>query len=401
VTSPTIPGLNDRPVQIHVLRSRATLAAIVGLVACGLGLVVNREQFFRSYLVAFLFWLGVGIGCQSVLMIHHMTGGRWGLVIRRFLEAGTRVLRLSWVLFLPLLLGLKTIYSWADPSRILDHELAAAVAHKHAYLNVPFFLGRAVFYFAVWALLAHVLNRWSAELDATGGDLKIGRRLRGVSGAGLVLMGLTITFASVDWAMSLDPTWFSTIYGILFMVGQTLSAFSLVLMLVAWMGEERPLASVVSREAAHDLGKLYFAFIMLWAYIAVSQLIIVWSGNLPEEITWYVRRSQGGWQLVAAFLILFHFVAPFLLLLSRDLKRNARLLGGLAMGLFVARIVDLYWLVGPELSHGGPLRPHWLDLAALVGVGGAWLLVFAAELEKRPLLPIGEPELRDALEGAA
>jgi hypothetical protein len=384
------------PPQIAVLRQRAQIAAGIGVVALGIGALIDTTQFFRSYLYAFLFWLGVGIGCQSILMIHHLTGGLWGLGIRRMLEAGSRVLRLSWLGFLPLVFGLKRLYIWADPSRA-DGELHELIEHKHLFLNVPFFLGRAAIYFAVWALLATLLNKWSLEQDATTGDVKLARRLRGVSGVGLVLMGLTITFAAIDWAMSLDPAWFSTMYGITFMVGQALSAFTLILILVSWLRDQEPLRAVITASAAHDLGKLYFAFIMLWGYVNVSQFIIVWSGNLPEEIPWYLRRNSGGWHALTLVLVLLHFVLPFLLLLSRGLKRNAGMLGLVASWMLVARLLDLFWVVGPELHVGNAFRPHWLDLAAVAGIGGVWLASFAWQLATRPLLAQGDPELRDVL----
>jgi hypothetical protein len=262
-------------------------------------------------------------------------------------------------------------------------------------LNTPFFLGRALFYFLVWAVLAHLLSRLSVQQDR-GWTMAAARRLRGLSGGGLLLMGLTITFASVDWGMSLDPRWFSTIYGVLFMVGQALSALALCIVVLALLGGEPPLARAVSAQVMHDLGKLLFAFVMLWAYVNLSQFLIVWSGNLPEEIPWYIARWRGSWQAVALLLLLAHFALPFLLLLSRDVKRNAALLASVAGGILAMRLLDLYWLVGPELHEAGRAF-HWLDLAATLGVGGIWLHAFARELSAAPLLPLADPELEAAL----
>jgi hypothetical protein len=276
---------------------------------------------------------------------------------------------------------------------------------KQAYLNVPFFLARAAFYFAVWIGLAFAIDRASMELDATAGDdrryLRVSRRLRGIGGAGLLLLGLTITFSSVDWAMSLDPHWFSTVYGVLFMVGQALSAMALVIILVARLGGRDPLARVLEPTVVHDLGKLMLAFVMLWAYIHVSQWIIVWSANIAEEVPWYVRRLHGGWQWLALALVVLHFALPFLLLLSRDLKRDARRLAPVAAGVLAMRVLDLYWLVAPDapLGHAGGhgLHVHWMDLTAIVGVGGLWLWFFAGRLAGRPLLSLGEPDIRARL----
>ncbi len=397
---------NDAPVfppQLDGLAVRARTVCVGAGLLFVIGGLMNPAQGLRSYLFAFLFWLGLGIGCQSLLMIHHLSGGRWGIGIRRILEAGSRTLRYAVVGFLPLAAGVGQVFPWTHP-----HENDVLLQKKLLYLNVPFFLARAAFYFASWGILAELLSKWSLARDHTG-DARYTDRLQGLSGGGLVLMGLTITFASVDWAMSLNPHWFSTIYGILFMVGQTLSALAFVIVLVARIGPERPLDAVISKESVHDLGKLLFAFVMLWAYISLSQFLIIWSANLPEEVPWYVGRLSHGWQYVAMLLLFFHFVLPFALLLSRDLKRNARALAAVAGALLVIRLVDLYWLLAPDLiaaatphepGHASPpvqLAGHWLDLVAPLFLGGLWLWLFSRELLSRPLLTPGDPELQELL----
>jgi hypothetical protein len=385
------------PPAIDVLQRRAYAVGAAGLIAALIGALTNTSQFFHSYLLAFLFWNGIVLGCLSLLMIQHLTGGRWGLAIRRLLEAATRTVPVMALLFLPVAFGMKRIYPWAAPE-LFDPTIRHAAELKHLYLNVPFFLGRAAFYFAVWFGLSLVLNRWSLEEDS-GWDLRRSRRMRGVSGGGLLLMGLTITFMSVDWAMSLDPRWFSSIYGMLFMIGTALSALSFCIVLIALVGTERPVSVVADAETIHDLGKLMLAFVMVWAYISFSQFLIIWSGNLPEEITWYLRRFNTGWRFVGLFLVVFHFALPFLLLLSRNLKRRPRTLARIAAIVLLARLVDLAWLVQPELrSSGFPI--HWLDVALAAGLGGVWLGVFAGQLKTRPLLPVGEPEVREILAGA-
>jgi hypothetical protein len=358
---------------------------------------------YRSWLFGFLFWTGIALGCLSITLIHDLTGGLWGLVIRRLLEAGSRTLPYLAVVFLPVAFGLSHVYPWARPDEVAADPL---LQHKALYLNAPFFLARSVFYFGVWLLISYLQARWSDELDRGGNYLKTSRRLRGLGGAGLLLMGLTITFSAIDWGMSLNPHWFSTVYGVLFMVGQALSAMSFVIVCVARIGDLEPLSRVLRKEQVHDLGKLMLAFVMLWAYISFTQFLIIWAGNLPEEIPFYILRLQGGWQYLALALVLFHFVLPFAVLLSRDLKRNASRLAVLAGLVLVVRAVDLYWLIAPDLAggHGGAapgLQPHWLDLAALLAVGGAWLFLFGRELRARPLLPVGEPEIKELLEARA
>jgi hypothetical protein len=373
------------------------VAGVAGAAVLLLGAFLQPDQFFRSYLFGYLFWVGIMIGCLSLIMIQHLTGGIWGLVIRRFLEAGSRTVWVAALLFLPIAVGVPRIFPWARPEAQAD----ALIQAKHLYLNVPFFLGRAVFYFGVWAALAWCLSTWSRQLDAAP-SLRLERRLRSLSGGGLLLMGFTITFSSIDWGMSLNPHWFSTVYGVMFMVGQVLSTMALVIALLAAMGHEPPLGPAVRPSAVHDLGKLMLAFVMLWAYINLSQFLIIWSANLPEEIPWYIQRLRGGWQWMALVLVVFHFALPFLLLLSRDLKRNAMLLGRVAMGVLAVRLIDLFWLIAPDLQghHAAHLSVHWLDLAAPVGVGGVWLFVFARELKTRPLLP-RDQELEDFMAAPA
>jgi hypothetical protein len=385
------------PERLGRLRRPALWAGVGGLVLSVAGALFDPGQFFRSYLLAFLFVANIAIGCLSITMIHHLTGGYWGLAIRRLLEAGTRTLPWAALAFLPLAFGLPHVYPWARPEAAQDPILQA----KRLYLNPAFFLARAAFYFAVWILLARALNRASAAIDAGAPYLRTSRRLRGLSGGGLVLMGLTITFSSVDWGMSLDPHWLSTIWGILFMVGQALAAMSLVVVIVAFLGPQTPLAPLLrATPALHDLGKLLFAFVMLWAYVSYSQFLIIWSGNLPEEVPWYLHRFHGGWRALALALVVFQFVLPFLLLLSRNLKQDPRRLGAVAAGLLLMRLADVYWLVGPELHHEGGALGYVLDLTALAGLGGLWFFAFTREVAERSLLPIGEPDLREVLEPA-
>ena len=386
------------PAQVDQLQKRAVIAAVVGVLACaGLGFA-NPAQFYRSYLVAYLFWANVAVGCLSLTLIHNLTGGFWGLVARRVLEAGTRTLILLPALFLPVVLGMHELYIWSDAEVVAND---AMLKEKSPYLNTPFFLGRALFYFVVWAGLAHLVNKWSRALDA-GPNLKLERKLRGIGGGGLLLMGLTITFAAVDWAMSIDPHWFSTIYGVIFMIGQALAALTFTILVMAALIREKPFAGVVEPSHVHDLGKLMLAFTMLWAYMHLSQFLIIWSGNLPEEIPFYLRRSQGGWQYLAQLIVIFHFALPFLMLLSRDLKRNVKTLATIAGLVFAMRYADLFWLLAPNLTREQlpPLSVHLLDLAAFLAVGGLWLGFFAWQLKDRPLLPIGDPEIRALLEEA-
>jgi hypothetical protein len=368
---------------------RPALLGGLGALALGLiGAIFAPQQFFRSYLIAYLFWCGIALGSLAILMLQHITGGAWGAVIRRVLESATRTLPLLALLFLPLVFGLSHLYEWAQPEHVAHDEI---LQHKAIYLNVPFFLARAALYFGVWLLLARFLNRWSLEQDSIPQEQQ-GVRLEYLSRGGLLLYSLTMTFASIDWVMSLEPHWFSTIYGLLFVGGQVLSAFAFVIPILMLLTDRPPMSEIVSADQFQDLGKLLLAFIMLWAYFSFSQFLIIWAGNLPEETPWYVNRLHGGWQWIGVAQIVLHFALPFGILLSRDLKRNARLLSMVAIGVVSMRFVDLYWLVTPAFSPRA-LSVHWLDLATLVGVGGVWLAFFVNQLKGRPLLPLQDPSL--------
>lgn len=356
---------------------------LAALALCAAGSFLNPAQFLRSYLVAFLFWMGIALGSAAVVMLHHLVGGRWGFVIRRVLEAATGTLPAMAVLMLPLLFGVRTLYHWTHPAG--DHLLE----HKAPYLNVPFFLLRAAIYFAVWIAVTRLLNRWSVQQDHTG-DPTLVRRMQLLSGPGLLLYGLTVTFASIDWAMSLEAHWFSTIYGMMFMVGQGLSTLAFATSVLILLARYKPLSDVITPDHFHDLGNLMFAFVMLWAYVAFSQFLIIWSGNLAEEIPWYLARLRGGWQWIALILVVFHFFLPFVLLLMRSVKRRRQVLARVAVAVIVLRLVDMFWLITPAF-HPGNLTIHWMDLLAPIGLGGLWLASFLANLKRATILPLHDP----------
>ncbi len=387
-------GVDSFPSGIARLRRRSLIAGLVALTVCGIAAVAAPAQFFRSYLVAYLFWSGICLGSLAVLMLHHLTGGAWGLLIRRPLEAATMTMPLVAVLVVPILVGIPELYAWSHAASVAADP---TLQHKRAYLNVPFFIARTASYFIIWIALTSLMNRWSREQDRTGAPA-LARRLYNISGPGLVIYGLTVTFASLDWVMSLEPDWFSTIYSLLFMVGQVLAALAFVIALLGIVVARSPLAVLASPQHMRDLGNLLLTFVILWAYMAYSQFLIIWSGNLTDEIPWYLRRLAGGWEWIAVALIVLHFAVPFFALLSREVKRRVGVLSSLAGALLVLRFVDLYWTVDPAFDAG--VRVHWLDLAAVIGVGGVWVAMFVRQLEARPLLPLHDPGLSDAVRHA-
>ena len=377
------------------IQKPALIVGAVGAVLCLAGAVTSPEQFYRSYLVGFLFWAGISLGCFAVLLLHHIFGAAWGFVVQRMLEAGTRTFALLAVLFLPLLLGLHHLYEWTHADVVAGDPVLQA---KSAYLNVGFFVGRAVFYFLAWMGIAALLNRWSQQLDQ-GGAPALADRLKNSGPPGLLVYGLTVTFATVDWVMSLDPHWYSTMFALIFIAGQVLSTLAFVVLAMRLLGEHQPLADVLRPAHLHDLGNLMLAFTMIWAYVSFSQFLIIWSGNLPETITWYKDRSEGGWQWVALGLILFGFALPFAILLSRFVKRRARLLAIVAGLVLLMRWVELLWVVQPTFRPG-EIGFHWLDLAAPLAIGGLWLWFYARQLKSRPLLPQLDPRMKEAFADA-
>ncbi len=379
------------PPALDRLGNLSLAVGVVGAVLLALGFFSSRELFFRAYLVGWTFWLSIALGSLALSMVHHLSGGGWGLPIRRILEAASRTLLPLGVLFVPLLFGLGSLYPWARPDRVAgDHVLE----HRAVYMNPLAWGLRALLFFLVWLALAFALSRWSRRQDATG-DPGLIRKMRRVAAPGLVLYVFTITLASIDWLMTVNPHWYSTMYGIWFLGGQGVGALSFLILISLFLSRRDPMDEVLVQRHFHDYGKLLLAFTMLWAYFSVSQLLIVWSGNIPEEVIWYHDRLNGGWQWVGLAIALLHFGLPFLLLLSRDLKRDAGLLAWVAGLLLVMHWVDLYWNVVPAFS-AGELTLSWLDVVAPVALGGLWVWLFVRELKTRPLLPVRDPYLEEA-----
>jgi hypothetical protein len=371
---------------------RLLIAGGLGAVVSLAGLFFDVTQFLQSYLMAYMLCLGVTLGSLALGMVHQLSGGAWGVVIRRPIGAAARVLPVMTLLFLPIALGMNHLYVWTNADLVARDE---ALRHKHLYLNTPFFLVRAAVYFIVWNGLSYFLNAWSLEQDRTA-EPRLARRMQLLSGGGLVAYGLTITFASFDWLMSLEPHWFSTIYGVLIVGGQGLSSLAFLIAALVWLSRRPPLNRIVAPAHFHDLGNLMLAFVMLWAYFAFSQYLIIWSGNLPAEISWYLHRLQTGWRAVGLTLILFHFSAPFVVLLSRRAKREPDLLVRIAIGVLMVRLIDLFWLIAPEFHRTG-ISVSWLDVVLPLTLGSIWLACFIRQLRGRPLLPVHDPEFEEAL----
>ena len=382
------------PVSSTIQQRSLLVGGLFGVLSI-IGALISPDRFYAAYLLGFMLWVGLSLGCLALLMLVHMTGGDWGQAVRRILEAGTRTVPLMAVLFVPVILGIRHLYVWAQPDKIAHDKHLQEITR--AYLNPGFFIARAVLYFAIWILLSWLLNKWSAEQDNPP-VRDMGHRFRVLSGPGLVLYAFTLAFAAIDWVMSLNPDWISTIYGLLFLAGECLSAVCFVVVIVAILHRYRPVSEFMKPDYVHDYGKLMLTFIMVWAYFSFSQWLIIWAGNLPDEISWYLRRLHGGWQIVGLLLVVFHFSVPFALLLSRPLKRNVAKLVYLAAFLMIMRYVDMFWYVEPTFHEGFVLS--WLDIVLPIAMGGFWFALFFRNLRQRTLLPLYDLHTVPVLEPA-
>ncbi len=379
--------------------------AVVGMFIPPLTPANGFRHLMHSYLVSYIFWVGITLGSLGLLCVTFVARGAWGVTIRRILEAAVKTLPLMAILFVPIALGMHSLFHWSHEEVMNPSSPAydAILADKLPYLTPFWFNVRAVIYFATWGIFAYLLAyRWSPEQDRTGAP-GLHRLFRYTAGPGIVAFALTLTFAAVDWVMSLDPHWYSTIFGILFMGGYGLSALAFCIVVLVLLARVEPMRSILTRTHFHDLGKLMLAFIMLWAYFNLSQFLIIWSANLPEEIPWYLRRMSGGWEFVGFALFLFHFAVPFVLLLSRRAKRTLLIVGSIAGVVLFMRLVDAFYLIAPEANHahGDPNVPTFIGhlhfslpyLAMPIGMGGLWLALFLWNLRRLPLLPVNDPLL--------
>ncbi|HET6568163.1 MAG TPA: hypothetical protein VFG50_09375 [Rhodothermales bacterium] len=377
--------------RIRRIQHISLLVGVVLLIVLVIGALLDVRSFFRAYLFGFVFWTFLAVGCLGVLMLHHVVAGPWGFAVQRYLEAGARTFPLLAALFIPLIFGLRAIYPWLHPEMLAAFEV---LRHKQPYLNVPFFLIRTLLYFVLWSVFGFLLSSYSRRLDREG-DVSRVPAMRKLSAGGLVVFFLTATFSAIDWVMSIAPEWHSTIYGFLVMSGEGLSALSFVTVLFAWIGQYAIPEEHARHQLLQGLGNLILAFISLWAYMSFAQLIIIWSGNLPTEVRWYMSRTTEAWFIVTLVVVILHFTIPFVLLLFRQMKREPKLLGYLALFIFAMRAVEVLWLIKPSFQWevGQPVGVSWLDPVALLGLGAIWFAEFLRQIRKARLLPYRDPRM--------
>ncbi len=362
--------------------------ALVGAAVLGFG---NATGFFQSYLMAFLFCVGLSLGAFILMVVQHMAGGSWGALISRPLEAAVALLPLMAILFVPLLFGMDRLFVWTDADYLASHAL---VANKTAYLNVPFFIVRAVIYFGVWTLAALLYRRLSARQDEVGHDGgKLGYRMKSMSGMWVVVYVMTMTFAGIDWAMSVTPMWFSGIYSVILMISQAITAMAfIILVLISLAGRNASIDALLTPKRLQDLGNFLMAFTMFWAYTQVSQLIIIWSNNIVETAEWYVIRLGPEWVGLAAFLLFFGFFAPFMILFSRWVKRKRRTLAIVAVWAIFVQILNIVWFLVPAFGRSGS-QITLIDILMFAGMFLVWLAAYARMLSSRNVLPVNDPRL--------
>lgn len=406
--------MNDQTrAKLNGMQMTALLLGVGGLIGFGIGFAneETRGRALQSYLFAYFIPLGFALGSLGLTMINYLTGGFWGLGARRLFQAGIRTIPLMALLFVPLAYAMMTqphggggdghghgsywIYPWTDPAFAEAHRAIYSPA-KEGWLSGPFVVLRAALYFLSWTVTGYWILRNARKYDETG-DARADGMTRTISGPGFLLFFLTMTFAAFDWAMSVQPLWFSTMYGVIFLVGQGLSTFAFAIIFLARVRHIEPFRNFAKPNLFADLGTLLFATVMLWAYTSFSQFLIIWSGNLTEEAPWYVLRTSHGWQAIGLALVALHFALPFFLLLMRRIKKDASYVTLVAALLIVMRFVDVYWQVMPPF-HAEGIAFHWLDVVVPLGLTGLWVAYFVNRLKAHPLTsPRQELQLEAAL----
>lgn len=380
--------------NVRATLDRLMLPLLIGGAALLAGVIIGGffagDMFFRAWMFAWVFWLGVPLGALAVIMLHHMTGGGWGYLIRRFGEAAALALPVLAVLFIPILLGYRYVFPWADPHFAHD----AVVQHKTVWLNFPFWTVRFIVYFAVFFLIAWALRRTSLATDKPGDITPLLNRFQRISAPGILIYFVLMALASVDWIISREPHWYSTVFGFFVCISQSITGLCFLIVIVAVFSRDEEYGRVIRPNYLNDMGNVLLTFVILWAYLGLSQFLIIWLGDIQHEITWYIQRTDGGWRWVGGALIAFHFLVPFLLLLQRPLKRKLPGLVSIATFMFFIHVLDAAFVITP--SGHSPHHAGWwalaqaMNLGAWLGMGGVYVAVFLWILRRAPILPIGD-----------
>jgi hypothetical protein len=371
----------------------ALIASIAGLVLSIFGYFLDSKHFFYSYLVAYVFWASIMLGALFFTMLNHISGATWNIVLRRILEHVMNTVPLMAILFLPVLLGLHDLYHWSHEEVVANDAL---LQKKTPYLNAPFFIIRALLYFSIWYVLSKTLFRTSIIQDEDFQPAQI-KKMRKISAPGIVLFAITSTFAAFDWLMSLDPHWYSTIFGLYIFAGSFLSILAVLVIFGLALRNKKILHDVITVEHYHDLGKYLFGFTVFWGYMAFSQYFLIWYANIPEETIWYLHRWEGTWKYITMLLVFGHFLLPFITLMPRAAKRNLKFMKLIGVWILVMHYFDIYWIVMPTIYEHG-FHFSWIDLTTFVGISGIFLYYFWSKYFSRALVPVNDPHLKDSIE---
>jgi len=388
-----VNALKLPPIDTGKLQLGALVVGLIALAGAAILGFTTAGSFFESYLMSYMFILGLSLGSLMLVFVVHLAGGSWGALILRPLEAAVSLIPLLALLFIPILFAMKDLYPWTDPAFVAAWPMVEA---KTAYLNTPFFIARAVAVFAIWTLGAFLYRSLSRRQDETSVESQAGRagyRMKSMAGLWVVLYILSMTFAAFDWAMSVTPTWFSGIYPGILMASQVISALALIILVMVALAKVNPtIDKLLTPKRLQDLGNLLMAVTMFWAYTHISQLIIQWSNNVSETATWYYSRLGPDWVGFSAFILFFGFFAPFMILFSRWVKRRRRALSIVAVWALVVQLMNIYWILAPEFQRSGA-QLTLIDVLLTVGMVGIWVALYARALGARNVLPANDPRL--------
>lgn len=373
---------------------------VLGLAGAGAGFFADHAQFLHSYTSAYMWALSLTLGALFFTVLQHLVGAHWSVVVRRIAESIMAVIPLFAILLLPILSGVfghhdpgvPALYHWADHEAVLHDEVLAA---KSGFLNPTFFMIRIVIYFAIWIGTAMFFFKRSLASDESG-DVTLVQQMRKWSAPAILLYALSQTFASFDLLMSIEPHWFSTIFGVYFFAGSIVNAFALITLVALLLRRGGMLTDVITLEHYHDLGKLMFAFSVFWTYIAFCQYFLIWYGNIPEETVYFLHRWEGSWQSVSLLLLVGKFIMPFTILMSRHVKKTLPVLLGMAVWMVFMQYVDMYWMVMPNLHKAG-VSIHWIDIASVVGLTGICGAMIVRNLGRGSLVPVQDPLLEKSV----
>lgn len=366
----------------------SAVICLIGVAASVIAFMINPQHFFHAWLTGFMFWFTLAAGALFFVMMHHLVGATWSVVLRRIGEAVMAVLPYMIVAILPVIFGIGELYHWSHADVVAGDK---GLQGKIAYLNAPFFVIRILVYFAVWTILVRLLYTASLRQDEDHSE-KLRLRFRRVSASGMILFAFTLTFAAFDWLMSLDAHWYSTIFGAYIFAGGVVAVLAFLPLVSMLLRRRHAMADMITTEHYHDMGKLLFAFVIFWAYMAFSQYFLIWYGNIPEETEWFISRWTGSWKTISLILVFGNFVIPFFILITRGAKRRLTMLGFFAVWLLLMHWVDLYWVIMPSLYPDGA-HLSWIDLAPITALGGAFIAMFWRIFSAHPTVTKGDPKL--------